>query len=95
MKKLREDMQIIFQDPFASINPRMTVSQTIAEPLLIQGKYKPGDKEALNRHVRQVMDRVGLAQRLVNAYPHELGRRPPAENRHRSCACTRAEVHCL
>ena len=70
MKKLREDMQIIFQDPFASINPRMTVSQTIAEPLLIQGKYKPGDKEALNRHVRQVMDRVGLAQRLVNAYPH-------------------------
>ena len=77
MKKLREDMQIIFQDPFASINPRMTVSQTIAEPLLIQGKYKPGDKEALNRHVRQVMDRVGLAQRLVNAYPHELdgGRR--------------------
>lgn len=77
MKKLREDMQIIFQDPFASINPRMTVSQTIAEPLLIQGKYKPSDKEALNRHVRQVMDRVGLAQRLVNAYPHELdgGRR--------------------
>ena len=77
MKKLREDMQIIFQDPFASINPRMTVSQTIAEPLLIQGKYKPGDKEALNRHVRQVMDRVGLAQRLVNASPHELdgGRR--------------------
>ncbi len=70
MKKLREDMQIIFQDPFASINPRMTVSQTIAEPLLIQGKYKPSDKEALNRHVRQVMDRVGLAQRLVNAYPH-------------------------
>ena len=77
MEKLREDMQIIFQDPFASINPRMTVSQTIAEPLLIQGKYKPGDKEALNRHVRQIMDRVGLAQRLVNAYPHELdgGRR--------------------
>ena len=77
MKKLREDMQIIFQDPFASINPRMTVSQTIAEPLLIQGKYKPSDKEALDRHVRQVMDRVGLAQRLVNAYPHELdgGRR--------------------
>ena len=59
MKKLREDMQIIFQDPFASINPRMTVSQTIAEPLLIQGKYKPSDKEALDRHVRQVMDRVG------------------------------------
>ena len=77
MKKLREDMQMIFQDPFASINPRMTVSQSIAEPLLIQGKYSSRDHEALHARVKQIMDRVGLAQRLVNAYPHELdgGRR--------------------
>lgn len=77
MKAIRESMQMIFQDPFASINPRMTVSQSIAEPLLIQKKGEYKNKEALNQSVREIMDKVGLAQRLVNTYPHELdgGRR--------------------
>ena len=77
MKELKKDMQLIFQDPFSSLNPRMTVSQAIAFPLLIQGLYKKKDKEALNKKVEEMMELVGLAQRFVNSYPHELdgGRR--------------------
>ncbi|MDR3138395.1 MAG: ATP-binding cassette domain-containing protein [Treponema sp.] len=77
MKALRRDMQIIFQDPFASLNPRMSVSETICEALLIQKLYSPRDKEGLRKRVLELMDMVGLAPRLINTYPHELdgGRR--------------------
>lgn len=77
MKKLREEMQIIFQDPFASLNPRMTVSETIIDPLIIQGKYKKSDKAGLQKKVKEIMDLVGLSEKLINTYPHELdgGRR--------------------
>lgn len=77
MKTLRRDMQIIFQDPFASLNPRMTVSETISEALLIQKLFPARDKEGLNKRVLELMDMVGLARRLINTYPHELdgGRR--------------------
>jgi len=74
LNKLRADMQIIFQDPFSSLNPRMTVSETIAEPLqLVKGLHGA----ELASEVRKIMDTVGLAQRLINSYPHELdgGRR--------------------
>lgn len=74
LRQLRENMQIIFQDPFASLNPRMTVSQTIAEPLRIQKKM---NSQQINTLVSKLMETVGLAERLVNTYPHELdgGRR--------------------
>ena len=74
LHKLRQKMQIIFQDPFSSLNPRMTVSQTISEPLVIRGGIS---KEKINERVNELMATVGLAERLVNAYPHELdgGRR--------------------
>ncbi len=77
LKKVRSDMQIIFQDPYASLNPRMTVSQTIAYPLIIQKIISSKDKERLSKRVHELMDMVGLASRLVNTYPHELdgGRR--------------------
>ena len=77
LKKVRSDMQIIFQDPYASLNPRMTVSQTIAYPLIIQKIISSKDKEKLSKRVHELMDMVGLASRLVNTYPHELdgGRR--------------------
>lgn len=77
VKALRKEMQMIFQDPFASLNPRMTVSQAIMEPLLIQKLYSSGQRDEMNRLVREMMDLVGLAPRLVNTYPHELdgGRR--------------------
>ncbi len=74
LRELREKMQIIFQDPFSSLNPRQTISQTIGEPLIIKGGLS---REQVSRRVGQLMETVGLAERLVNAYPHELdgGRR--------------------
>ena len=77
MKKMRADMQIIFQDPYESLNPRVTVSQAIAEPLIIQGTYNRRQKQELQARTREMMDLVGLAKRWENAYPHELdgGRR--------------------
>lgn len=77
LKELRKDMQIIFQDPFASLNPRMTVSEAIIEPLLVQGIYKSSERAAIIGQVDKIMNLVGLAKRLVNTYPHELdgGRR--------------------
>lgn len=77
MKHMRKDMQLIFQDPYESLNPRMTVSQAIQAPMLIQGMYKSKDKAALEKRTLEMMDMVGLARRLVNSYPHELdgGRR--------------------
>ena len=72
---LRKEMQIIFQDPFSSLNPRMSVSQIIEEPLKIHKLYY--NKAELRSKVRELMDTVGLACRLEDFYPHELdgGRR--------------------
>lgn len=74
-KKSREEMQIIFQDPYSSLNPRMTVEDTIMEPLLIFNTHP--DKADREKFVNQLMDSVGLASRLKRSYPHELdgGRR--------------------
>lgn len=77
LKRLRTEMQIIFQDPYASLNPRMTVGQAIEAPLIIQGIYRRSQKAELSKKVNEMMDLVGLAKRFINAYPHELdgGRR--------------------
>jgi peptide/nickel transport system ATP-binding protein len=77
LNKARKDMQIIFQDPFSSLNPRMTVYDAIAMPLKYH-KIVPGGKKAdIGRRVLELMRTVGLAERLINTYPHELdgGRR--------------------
>lgn len=63
LSRLRRNMQIIFQDPFSSLNPRMTISQTIAEPLLIEGGL---NRQQIQDKVYELMDLVGLARRLVN-----------------------------
>ncbi|MEG1971876.1 MAG: dipeptide/oligopeptide/nickel ABC transporter ATP-binding protein, partial [Oscillospiraceae bacterium] len=75
MRDLRRDMQIIFQDPFASLNPRKTVSEIIAQPIALN-KIITNKKDRENR-VLELMETVGLAERLINSYPHELdgGRR--------------------
>lgn len=75
MRKKRKDMQIIFQDPYSSLDPRMTVEQIIKEP--IQENRLIRDKAKVEEQVLKLMDTVGLAERLVNTYPHELdgGRR--------------------
>ncbi len=75
MRKMRKDMQIIFQDPYSSLNPRMTVSQIIMEPIIRNRLIR--DKKKREERVLELMETVGLAERLYNAYPHELdgGRR--------------------
>ena len=75
MREMRREMQIIFQDPFSSINPRKSISETSAEPIrrhrIITNKREREEK------VFEIMKTVGLAERFYNAYPHELdgGRR--------------------
>lgn len=75
VKELRKRMQIIFQDPFSSLNPRMTVSEIIAEPIKVTGALS--GRNAILERVFELMGIVGLAERFVNTYPHELdgGRR--------------------
>ena len=75
MRMMRREMQIIFQDPFASVDPRMSVAQIIAEPIRLNKILT--DKKQINNRVLELMNTVGLAERLINSYPHELdgGRR--------------------
>lgn len=75
MRSMRQDLQIIFQDPYASVDPRKSVIEIIAEYMIIHKTYK-SKKEIFNR-AAQLMDVVGLARRYANSYPHELdgGRR--------------------
>lgn len=74
-KQLRNEMQIIFQDPYSSLNPRMTVEDTIMEPLRLSGRFS--DRASREKEAERIMDMVGLAKRLRLSYPHELdgGRR--------------------
>ena len=71
----RRQMQMIFRDPFSSLNPRMTISQAIEEPLALY--HICPDRVSRQKRVAELMDTVGLARRLYNTYPHELdgGRR--------------------
>lgn len=75
MVAMRKEMQIIFQDPFSSLDPKMTVSQLIKEPLVIHKIFT--ENEDIEKRVRELMDLVGLTPRLYDSYPHELdgGRR--------------------
>jgi oligopeptide/dipeptide ABC transporter ATP-binding protein len=70
---IRNSMQIIFQDPYSSLNPRFTVTQSISEPLENAGLSKAD----IEKRVKELMDTVGLAEKLANSYPHEMdgGRR--------------------
>ena len=70
----REEMQIMFQDPYSSLDPRKTIEQTIIEPLKVSKKYKKAEMYA---KAQELMELVGIDQRLSMAYPHELdgGRR--------------------
>ena len=69
LKQFRHRMQMIFQDPYASLNPRMTVYDTLAEPLLLHGLV---NKAGLDQAIRELMDNVGLARAFVRKYPHEF-----------------------
>lgn len=70
MRDKRQELQMIFQDPLASLNPRMTVGDIIAEPLRT---FKPNlSKQEVQEQVRTMMDRVGLLPNVINRYPHEF-----------------------
>lgn len=70
MRKARTDLQIIFQDPLASLNPRMTVGEIIADPLRTLKPEMNGEQR--RKRVREVMDAVGLLPEMINRYPHEF-----------------------
>src|SRR5918912_3161570 len=69
MRRVRRDLQIVFQDPYASLNPRMTVGDIVAEPLLV---HKIGDSESRRRSVERLLEVVGFNPDFVNRYPHEF-----------------------
>ena len=71
MRVLRKDLQLIFQDPYSSLNPRMTVGQIIGEGLVSHGVFKRGDP-AMRDYIFQVMERCGLATYMFGRYPHQF-----------------------
>ena len=75
LHEYRREMQMVFQDPFSSLDPRKTVSETISEPLIIHKRFKTSAERTA--HVDHLMDIVGISRRFANAYPHEMdgGRR--------------------
>ncbi len=69
VRKLRQKMQMIFQDPYASLNPRMTVSETIGDPIRIHGLLPRNEVEG---RVKELLEMVGLNPAFTNRYPHEF-----------------------
>jgi oligopeptide transport system ATP-binding protein len=69
MRPLRREMQMIFQDPYASLNPRKRIGQIVGDPLKLQGIAKGSD---LRRQVQELLERVGLASEHYNRFPHEF-----------------------
>lgn len=76
MKNFRQNAQMVFQDPYSSLNPRLSIFELISEPLMNTEEYKR-DKNKVTARVKELMDIVGISERLTNSYPHELdgGRR--------------------
>jgi peptide/nickel transport system ATP-binding protein/oligopeptide transport system ATP-binding protein len=70
MREVRREMQIVFQDPYASLNPRMTVSDIVSEPLRIHNSYRGGDQG--KQRVRELLRTVGLSPEHANRFPHEF-----------------------
>jgi len=68
LRRMRRKLQIVFQDPYASLNPRMTVHAIIADPMRVHGTYSTGGKE----RIAELMELVGLKPEHVNRYPHEF-----------------------
>jgi glutathione transport system ATP-binding protein len=69
MQKLRQNIQFVFQDPFASLNPRRTIGASVAEPLVI---HRMGDKDRLEKKVGDLLERVGIPAGHASRYPHEF-----------------------
>ncbi len=72
LRQRRSDFQMIFQDPYASLNPRMTVFSTLKEAILVRHPHLSADRSALEESVRALMVKVGLDARFLRKYPHEF-----------------------
>ncbi len=70
MRKIRSEMQIVFQDPYGSLNPRYTVQQTLEEPMIIHNLY--ADASERKKRVMELLEVVGLSTSRMNRYPHEF-----------------------
>lgn len=70
VKEFRKDVQMVFQDPYSCLNPRLSIANIIAEPLEVNNVYS--DKTKMQERVRELMKIVGIEERLINSYPHEL-----------------------
>ena len=92
LRALRQKMQIVFQDPYSSLDGRKSVFESIGEPLVIQKVCK--SKKEYEERVYELMETVGLAERLVNAYPHELDGGPPPARWHSKGACAQSGISC-
>ncbi len=69
VRQIRRDMQIVFQDPFGSLNPRMTVGSIVGEPLVV---HRVGNRKQRRERVRELLEKVGLSADAINRYPHEF-----------------------
>lgn len=67
---MRKDIQIIFQDPFSSLNPKLTVGQAIMEPMIVHGLF--GNKKEKKQKVLELLQQVGLPEEAFDRYPHEF-----------------------
>jgi peptide/nickel transport system ATP-binding protein len=90
MKPVRRSAQMIFQDPYASLDPRMAVGEAVAEPLVIHGLANKGERQD---RVADLLRRVGMPAESATRYPHEF-RRSASAYLHRACACAWAQVYC-
>jgi peptide/nickel transport system ATP-binding protein len=70
LRKMRKHMQIIFQDPYSSLNPRLTIGYAISEPMYVHGLH--GNDKSRKQKTLELLDRVGLSQKAYNRYPHEF-----------------------
>ena len=104
LKEFRRDMQMIFQDPYASLNPRMTVGEIIREPMDIHGVYDT--KEEREKRVRELLEIVGLKPDHIRRYPHEFSggqrrkwfkiiRRTKTKNWNCENPCIKSKVYCM
>ncbi len=69
MKALRQEMQVVFQDPYASLNPRMRIGTILEEPLVV---HNQGDRQYRRQRVQEMLDKVGLNEAVLDRYPHEF-----------------------
>ena len=86
LRDMRKDMQIVFQNPFSSLNPRMTIKRIVGEPLLVNGVAKGED---LRKRVLELLDLVGLKPEHMNRYPHEFS----GGQRQRICIARSIALH--